>query len=258
VSPFCCLLSALTACSLAALTACSHCLLSLPALTACPHCLLGSSAARGRSLSARADAEASSFFALGDATAGLLDATDDNKRQGAIAHAMRFFDDPSAGTAPGAAWHSVSSSDLGGGLHVYHHCGANMHSIKIVMQVRALRSALTICFLLSALTACSLAALTACSRCLLSLSALTACPHCLLSLPALAACTHCLLLLTPPHQFEYGADVLIACAREIDLVPHWNKFVPFACVCEEYDETSLRAAGKFWSPFPLPIVISRE
>ncbi|KAJ1632795.1 hypothetical protein T492DRAFT_985790 [Pavlovales sp. CCMP2436] len=161
--------------------------LAVAALLATFTRLLADSAARGKSPSARADAETVGF-ALGDTTAELLNATDDEKRQLAIEHALRFFDNPSAGAVPGATWRSVSSSAAGGGLQVFHHCGEHMHSIKICMK------------------------------------------------------------------FDYGADVLIATAREIDLVPSWNHYVPFACICEEYSDTSLRAAGKFWSPYPLPNV----
>lgn len=49
-------------------------------------------------------------------------------------------------------------------------------------------------------------------------------------------------------HFDVDADVLIATAREIDLMPTWNKYVIWACLCEEYTDTSVRVAAQIWTP----------
>lgn len=102
------------------------------------------------------------------------------ERESIIEHALKYFDDPSAGANPEAAWRLVLSTSAG--LHVHHSCDGVRHSIKVRMH------------------------------------------------------------------FDVDADVLIATAREIDLMPTWNKYVVWACLAEEYNEMSVRVATQLWTP----------
>lgn len=57
-------------------------------------------------------------------------------------------------------------------------------------------------------------------------------------------------------SFDVGVDVLVAIAREIDLLPGWNRFVLFSQILEEYSGTSVRAGARLWTPFPLQNIAS--
>jgi hypothetical protein len=57
--------------------------------------------------------------------------------------------------------------------------------------------------------------------------------------------------------FDAPAHALLACAREIDLMPTWNKFCSAARVLEDVAPTRLRVGCKLWMPlpFPKPVVV---
>jgi hypothetical protein len=45
---------------------------------------------------------------------------------------------------------------------------------------------------------------------------------------------------------------VVACAREVDLIPSWNKFVLAARMLQDFEPMRVRAGCKLWTPLPLP------
>lgn len=50
--------------------------------------------------------------------------------------------------------------------------------------------------------------------------------------------------------FDVGVEFLIATAREIDLLPAWNKYVVWAAVLKDFALTRVRVAARLWTPPP--------
>lgn len=51
-------------------------------------------------------------------------------------------------------------------------------------------------------------------------------------------------------DFDVSAEALVATAREIDLIPAWNKYVSFGRILKEYSRDEVQAAVRFWVPPP--------
>lgn len=59
-------------------------------------------------------------------------------------------------------------------------------------------------------------------------------------------------LLRVRAPLDAPAHAVLACAREIDLVPLWNPFVTAAALLEDLGPARVRAAVALWTPPPLP------